>query len=315
MKIAVITPIKHLDDISELLSTKGEIFYLEEGTKSEVRTFLLEHSINTILCNPNQQTYKIDEELLKDTNVSLINTCSTGMNHIDIQYCINHDIKIYSLTNDYELINELPSTAELAFGLMLAMLRKIPTANRHVSNYNWDYTKFIGRQIKDLNVGIIGFGRLGKLMFKYCDAFSANVKIYDPYATLDLDDRFRLNYTCSSLSKLIEHSDVISIHVHVSDETKYMINKQLLGYSIKKPYIINTSRGEIVNEDDIVTALDENLISGYATDVIENEFDNIANSPIIQAMINGKNILITPHVGGMTWEGQKKAYEWAINKF
>jgi lactate dehydrogenase-like 2-hydroxyacid dehydrogenase len=315
MKIAVITPVKHLDGISELLSTKGEIFYLEEGTKFEVRTFLLEHSIDTILCNPNQQTYKIDEDLLKDTNVSLINTCSTGMNHIDIQYCINHDIKIYSLTNDYELINELPSTAELAFGLMLAMLRKIPTANKHVSNYNWDYTKFIGRQIKDLNVGIIGFGRLGKLMFKYCDAFGANVKIYDPYATSDLDDRFRLNYTCSSLRKLIEHSDVISIHVHVSDETKYMINKQLLGYSIKKPYIINTSRGEIVNEDDIVTALDENLISGYATDVIENEFDNIANSPIIRAMNNGKNILITPHVGGMTWEGQKKAYEWAINKF
>jgi D-3-phosphoglycerate dehydrogenase len=94
-----------------------------------------------------------------------------------------------------------------------------------------------------------------------------------------------------------------------------MINKQILGYSEKKPYIINTSRGEIVNEDDIVSALDENLILGYATDVIENEFDNILNSPIIRAMNDGKNILITPHVGGMTWEGQKKAYEWAINKF
>lgn len=315
MKIAVITPVKHLNGISELLSTKGEIFYLEEGTKSEVRTFLLNHDIDTILCNPNQQTYKIDEELLRDTKITLINTCSTGMNHIDIQYCANHNINIYSLTNDYELINELPSTAELSFGLMLAMLRKIPTANQHVANYNWDYTKFIGRQIKDLNIGIIGYGRLGKLMFKYCDAFGANVKIYDPYVTSELDDRFRLNYTCNSLRKLIEHSDVISIHVHVSNETKYMINKQILGYSKKKPYIINTSRGEIVNEDDIVSALDENLILGYATDVIENEFDDISNSPILRAMNSGKNILITPHVGGMTWEGQKKAYEWAINKF
>lgn len=315
MKIAVITPVRHLNGISELLSTKGEIFYIEEGTKSEVRTVLLKHDIDTILCNPNQQTYKIDEELLRDTKISLINTCSTGMNHIDIQYCANHNINIYSLTNDYELINELPSTAELSFGLMLAMLRKIPAANQHVANYNWDYTKFVGRQVKDLNIGIIGYGRLGKMMFKYCDAFGANVKIYDPYITSELDDRFRLNYTCSSLRKLIEHSDVISIHVHVSDETKYMINKQILGYSEKKPYIINTSRGEIVNEDDIVSALDENLILGYATDVIENEFDNILNSPIIRAMNDGKNILITPHVGGMTWEGQKKAYEWAINKF
>ena len=85
--------------------------------------------------------------------------------------------------------------------------------------------------------------------------------------------------------------------------------------SNKELYLINTSRGEIVNEKDIVRALKENLLSGYATDVIENEFDDINKSPIIQAMNSGSNIIVTPHVGGMTIEGQTLAYTYAINKF
>jgi D-3-phosphoglycerate dehydrogenase / 2-oxoglutarate reductase len=313
MKIAVITPVKHLDGISELLSTKGEIFYLEEGTKFEVRTFLLEHCIDTILCNPNQQTYKIDHELLNGTNVTLINTCSTGMNHIDQEYCKTNNIKIYSLTKDYELIKQLPSTAELTFGLMLSLLRKIPDGKQHVSKYQWDYTNFVGRQIKGLNIGIIGYGRLGKMMFDYCSAFGAYVKVYDPYKKENLSDSFLLNHY-ETLEQIFKTSDVISLHVHVTEETKYMINSELLGLCKNSPYIINTSRGEIVCETDIIDALDKKLISGYGTDVIENEFDDLKKSPIIIAMNENKNIIVTPHVGGMTLEGQTKAFKWAINK-
>ena len=98
-----------------------------------------------------------------------------------------------------------------------------------------------------------------------------------------------------------------------------MINKKLLGLVKKNLYIINTSRGEIVNEVDIVNALKYNnnyfgKLAGYATDVIENEFDDITKSPIIRAMNEGNNIIVTPHIGGMTIEGQTKAYEWSINK-
>ena len=85
--------------------------------------------------------------------------------------------------------------------------------------------------------------------------------------------------------------------------------------SNKDLYLINTSRGEIVKEYDIVRALDENLLTGYGTDVLENEFDDIKNSPIIKAMNSGHNIIVTPHVGGMTTEGQILAYTYAINKF
>ena len=305
MKIAVITPISHLNGVRELVETKGEVFYLENNPdKSAVKSLLIRKNIDTLLCNPNQQTYKIDRDLLKDTNVKLINTCSTGMNHIDIHYCDTHGIKIHSLTKDMDLINDLPSTSELAFGLMISLLRKIPEGQKHVSGYNFNYLDFVGRQIKDLKIGIVGYGRLGKMMEGYCKAFGAETLIYDPY----------VNVTQTSLKNMFKGCDVISLHVHVTDETKYMINKDLLGLSKKDLYVINTSRGEIVNEIDIVDALKNKKLTGYGADVIENEFDDITKSPIIKAMNQGENIIITPHVGGMTIEGQTKAYTWAINK-
>ena len=307
-KIAVITPVSHLDGIVELLSTKGQVFYLEMGTKDQVKDLLSSTPIDTIVCNPNQQTYKIDKELLENTQVNTINSCSTGLNHIDLDYCKKNNIEIQCHKNDYKLINQLPSTSELAFGLMLSLLRNIPECNNHVSRYCWDYTQFMGRQIKDLTIGIIGYGRLGKMMYNFCEAFGANVKTYDPYL---------IGYSSPnslSLEDMFQKCDVISLHVHVTDETKYMINKDLLGLAEKDLYIINTSRGEIVNETDIVKALNTNKLTGYGTDVIENEFNDITKSPIIKAMNKGKNIIVTPHIGGMTIEGQTKAYKWSINK-
>lgn len=313
MRIGVITPVRHLSEIETLLNSKGTVFYLETGTKQETKNFLIKNQIETIICNPNQQSYKIDAELLNGTMVNLINTCSTGMNHIDTDYCNLQGIKIYSLTKDYDLINQLPSTAELAFGLMVSLLRHIPNSINHVKQYQWDYTKFVGRQIKDLTIGIIGYGRLGKMMFDYCEAFGANVLVYDPYQKEHMDDAFLLNHN-ASIEKIAKTCDVISLHVHVTEETKYMIDFEFLGKCKKKPYIINTSRGEIVNELDIVLGLEQKMISGYGTDVVEDEFDDLKNSVIINAMINGYNIIITPHTGGMTQEGQEKAFKWAINK-
>ena len=313
-KIAVITPVSHLEGIIPLLMTKGTPFLYEKASKDTIRELLLFHNIDTIVCNPNQQTYKIDKELLENTSIKTINSCSTGLNHIDLDYCKENNIEIQCHKNDYDLINELPSTSELAFSLMLSLLRQIPQGQKHVSEYSWDYTQFMGRQIKGLKVGIVGYGRLGKMMYDFCTAFGANVMVYDPYVKEQLSDSFLLNSWCTSLKKLFKFSDVVSLHVHVTDETKYMINKDLFGSIKKDCYIINTSRGEIVNENDIVEGLKSGIITGYGTDVIENEFDDLTKSPIINAMNSGENIIVTPHVGGMTIEGQTKAYKYSINK-
>ena len=110
-------------------------------------------------------------------------------------------------------------------------------------------------------------------------------------------------------------SDVISLHVHVNQSTKYLISDKYLKLAKKKPIIVNTSRGEIVVEKDIINHLNMNKISGYGTDVVEDEFGDIKKSPIIDGARKGLNILITPHLGGMTKEGQLRAWTWAINKF
>lgn len=304
MKIAVITPVSHLPGILELLSTKGELFLLEQGSKNEVRNLLVDSKIDTIVCNPNQQSFIIDKDLLKESNVSIINSCSTGLNHIDMNYCKENNITVQCHKNDYKLIEQLPSTAELAFGLMLSLVRKIPDSRDHVSRYNWDYTQFLGRQVKDLNVGIVGFGRLGRMMNKFCKAFDAKTFIYDPYVEVEQ----------TSLEEMIKICDVISLHVHVTPETVNLVNKKLLDLSQKDLYIINTSRGDIVNEVDIVSALYDGNLTGYGADVVRHEFGSLNKSPIIRAMNKGMNIIVTPHTGGMTIEGQTKAYEWSINK-
>ena len=93
-----------------------------------------------------------------------------------------------------------------------------------------------------------------------------------------------------------------------------MIDESLLSLMKKGSYIVNTSRGEIVNEVHVVNALNEGRLFGYGADVVEHEFTDIKNSPIINAMNKGHNIIVTPHVGGSTWEGSKRAYMWSISK-
>jgi len=302
--IVCITQLKHLDGVYDLLKEFGYVTYVPDITKEELKSTLFETKTKYLFTNPNKQPFILDEEVLKDSNIKVINTCSTGTNHIDMEYCKENNIEVWHLAKDYELINQLPSTAEHAFGLMLSLLRKIPMSFHSVRDGNWDYEPYIGRQLKGLTVGIIGYGRLGKMMETYCHAFGMTVKIHDPYEGYD------------DLDLVLRESDVISLHVHVTGKTVGMINGKTISKMEKKPYLINTSRGEIVYEKKVIEAIEEGKLSGYATDVITDEFGNIHNSKLVEFSMNpNRNVIITPHVGGMTWEGQTKAYKWAINKF
>ena len=299
MKILCLTPIKHLDGIYEYLERYGRVYYSPDLNKEDFVYFDMDE-YDVIFCNPNKQNYMLDKNTLGAFKGTIL-TASTGLNHIDIKYCGEVGIKVLSHKDDMELLNQLPSTAELAFGLMLSIVRNIPSSFDDVKLGGWDYDMHMGNQLQGKTIGIIGYGRLGKMMETYCNAFGMNVKIHDPYKGFDnLDDVLK--------------SDIISLHVHVNDETRHMIDKKILTLIPKKSYIINTSRGEIVDEDDIIWSLRKGHLKGYATDVITDEYGDRHNSPILQGIKEGLNILVTPHVGGMTWEGQQKAYKWAIKK-
>jgi len=302
--IAVVTPITHLDGVLELLKSKGNVFMLEHGTIDQVRELLLNNPIDAIFCNPNQQSYKIDEGLLRGTAVRIINTASTGLNHIDLEYCESVGIEIQCHKNDFELINQLPSTSELAFGLLLDLMRNITMSNNVTKrDKSWDYLPFVGQQLKDYKVGIVGYGRLGKMMAKFCNAFDAEVYIYDPYS-----DESNID----SLEELFDICDAVSLHVHVTDETRHMIDYDLLSRNVN--FLVNTSRGEIVNETDIIRALKECKLWGYGADVIEDEFGDPSKSPFFDLENSKLNCIFTPHIGGMTIQGQTKAYKWSIDK-
>jgi D-3-phosphoglycerate dehydrogenase len=195
---------------------------------------------------------------------------------------------------------------------MLSLIRKIPISFHSVRDGNWDWEPYVGRQLNFLTIGIIGFGRLGKLMGRYCNGLGMKVLVCDPYVDNEVEG---WNVEQVGLDELLGRSDVISLHVHVTDETREMINKNTISKMVKKPYLINTSRGEIVNEDDIIDALRSEDLQGYATDVIRDEFGDIKNSKLVDESITPQDkIIITPHIAGMTKEAREIAYNLAVDK-
>lgn len=314
--ILIATPVLHLPNVVDLIENIRESYAVnflikESLTKNEVREILVNQLIDIIICNPNQQEYIIDEELLTGTNVKYINTCSTGTNHIDVEYCNQNNIIIDSLTRDMELLKSLPSTAELAFGLLQAVNRNIVAAHNYtIKSKIFDYTSFIGGQLSGKTIAIIGMGRLGTMMSNYCKAFGMKVIAVEPYAEINDDQVDNMIFTDA-----IRQADFISIHVHVTPFTRDMFNKQIFLSCSKKPIIINTSRGEIVNETDLLFALEQGLISGYGTDVLSDEYSQTINNPLLEyAKSHPDKVVITPHIGGMTKEGQETAYSYSISK-
>ena len=305
MKILCITPIT--DSMMENLKSRGSVDYHPRADKMLVRSLLSDEDYGVVFTNPNKQNFMLDEEVLRDSAVSIICTASTGLNHIDIEYCKKNDIKVLSITKDYVILEKISSTAEHSFALMMSLIRKIPTSFDSAKAGRWDWESFTGRQINQLTVGIVGLGRLGKMMAKYCDSFGAKVLVYDPYV-----DAGKYT-TADSLGELFSHSDVVSLHVHVSDDTKHFINKSVIEEATKPLYLINTSRGEIVDERDVVNALENGTLAGYATDVLEDEFGDLSKSPVLKSC-DDLNIIVTPHIGGMTTDAREIAYNAAINK-
>lgn len=307
-KIICTTPIDHLTGVKSELKKYANLIYKPSIKSKELKKILTkDKKIFAIFCNPNRQGYILDKNILQNSSVRIINTASTGLNHINLNDCNKLNIKIFSLTKDYKLIKQLPSTSELAFGLMINLLRNINKSFNSVKNKNWNYSPFVGQEIASLTIGIIGIGRLGNFMARYANAFGMKVFYYDPFKSLK-------KYKKTNLKKLFQLSDVISLHTHVNEKNKYMINKKILKFAKKRPLIINTSRGELVKEEDLIWSFKNKLISGYAADVIEKEFDNIKKSKIIKN-INNYNIIVTPHIGGMTHQGQTRAYNFAAKKF
>jgi len=308
--ILVITPILHIEGLMESLKKSGKLIIFENPSKNDLRKILIK--ANVIFTNPNKSKIYIGKDLIdKAINLKVICTASTGTNHIDVNYARSKKIKIISLTKDYNTIKKISSTAEHALALTLSSLRNIPISYDSVLKGNWDYTKYIGRQINFLTIGVVGYGRLGKMYARYLNSMGSKVIFYDPFKKSISKNIKKI----SSLNELFMKSDVISFHLHVNTNTHHLLNKKNFKYLKKDVLIINTSRGEIINEKDLIMYLKKNKKAKYSCDVLENEIFGIGKNKLIKyAEKNKKQVTITPHIGGMTKEAQNIAYHSVSKK-
>ncbi len=302
-RLLVITPVRHIRGVVERLESACDVTYLEEATADEVLSRA--GSFEAIFTNPNKSQVFLGPEIMGASGtLKVICTASTGTNHIDKKFAAERGIAVLSLTEQRDVINRISSTAELAFALTMAQLRNVVSSHAGALAGEWDYTKYIGRQMNALTVGVVGYGRLGSLYASYCSAFGAKVIIYDPYKTVARTEFSQV----SSLDELLTKSDVISLHVHVSPETTGMINESCFARMKPDVLLINTARGEIVDEHALVRFLREHPEAKAGVDVLASEITNRAGSPLLQYAKASRQVVITQHIGGMTREAQEIAY-------
>lgn len=304
-KLLITTPVDHLDGFLNKVKKNFEIvkYFKNPSIKDVLKN--IKHS-NYIFTNPNMSKFKINKEIIDaGEKLKCICTASTGTNHIDMKYANKKNIKVLSLKKYKKILEKIPSTAELAFTLMMVSLRNIIPASESVLKYKWSYLNFIGEQLKDKKIGVLGFGRLGKLFANFCLQFGAKVYFYDPFKK-NSEKNIKKVF---NLEKFLKMIDVLSIHIHLNENTKHFVNKKIFSHMKKDILIINTSRGEIINEDDLINFMRKNLKSKFAADVISHELGNIKKSKLIKYFKkNKKRFILTPHLGGSTYQAQKIAY-------
>jgi D-3-phosphoglycerate dehydrogenase / 2-oxoglutarate reductase len=248
---------------------------------------------------------------LKNRKVKYIVTPVTGLNHIDTKACEEYDIKIISLKGEDEFLKEVRATAEHTILLTLALIRKLVSATGSTISGSWDREPFKGNEIFKKTVGIIGFGRLGKIVCDYYKALGAKILIYEKNPNAELLTSSEL----VDLDTLLRESDIVSLHINFLPENIKFFSTH--HFSLMKPsaVFINTSRGQLVNGEALKNALINGEISGAALDVISDEFD-LSNSPELELLTSNKfaNLIITPHIGGNTWESFAKTEKFIYNK-
>ncbi len=307
INILVITKIDDVEGLLNNLSKLGKVKYLPNATENDLITHI--NNYNVIFTNPNNSKVYLGKRILsKANNLKIICTASTGTVHIDNKYVKSKKIKLISLKKEINILRRISSTAELSFLLMLSHLRNIIPSVLSVKNKKWDYTSFVGNQMNAKKIGVLGYGRLGKKFAHYCHSFGSEVYIFDPF----IKNVSKKYYKINDIKDFIKKIDVLSIHIHAEDNENF-INSKIFKLMKKNIIIINTSRGEVINEKDLVIFLKKNKKAKYATDVLKDETNFKKN--ILLKINNDDNflnqIIVTPHIGGMTLEGKKIAYNHA----
>ncbi len=247
--------------------------------------------------------HQIDAEILAQAKkLKVIVTATTGLNHIDTAETEKRKIEILSLKGEREFLDGIHATAEHTMALMLSLVRNIPASVCDVCDGNWNRDAFRGAELAGKTLGIVGYGRLGSKVAKYAEAFGMKILAND---ILDI-----AGINMIDLDTLLSQSDIVSLHVPYSDRTHEMIGEAQFKKMKKGAFLINTSRGGVVDEAELLDALKSGQLAGAALDVLQDENSGkkgwTKKNPLIQYARNNSNLIITPHTGGATFDSMAK---------
>jgi D-3-phosphoglycerate dehydrogenase len=247
--------------------------------------------------------------------LKIIATATTGVDHIDIPYAEKKGIKVMSLRGELGVLEKVTATAEVALGLMIALSRHIVPAAESVRKYEWDRESFEGNELSGKTLGLVGLGRLGTHVARYGKALLMDVIGYDPH--VDEKKFHELGVKKVSFEELFQQSDVVSLHVNLTEKTEKLVGADALQHMKPSAILVNTSRGQIVDEDAVLKALQNKIIAGYATDVLANEInyhEHFTKDPLVEYAKKHTNCLIVPHIGGMAVEAAWKTRRCMVDK-
>ena len=272
----------------------GKIPISQTKLRSKIR------DIEGLICFPYDKIDKKTIDLAE--NLKVISTYSVGFDHIDTEYAKKKGIKIGYTP---EVLTD--ATADLTFALLLDLMRRVSEGDRTIRKKKWNEVygafDYVGFDLQGKTLGIIGLGRIGGALAKRASAFDMKIDYHNRKRVSKTLEK-TLDVKFASFEKIITESDIISIHVPHTKETKHMFNANVFRKMKNTAFLINTSRGKVVNEKDLITALKKKTIAGAGLDVFEIE-------PIEKdsQLLRLENCLITPHIGSSTIETRKKMAE------
>lgn len=237
----------------------------------------------------------INAETINNTNIKYIGLFSTGYNVIDLDVARQKNICICNVPS-----YSSNAVAQLTFALLLNLCHKVQLHSDAVHNEAWIksehfcFWNYPQIELKDKIMGIIGYGAIGSKVARIALALDMKVIVHTRTPKKEIED---INFKFVGFDELLENADVVSIHCPLSDQTQNLIDKNALSKMKKNAFVLNTSRGPIVNEHDMAQALSDEVIAAYATDVISVE-PMEAHNPLL----NAKNCIITPHIAWVAKE-------------
>ncbi|MCK6581299.1 MAG: hydroxyacid dehydrogenase [Anaerolineae bacterium] len=294
-RILNIEPLNYSDKARAILHSLGT---LEESelTRAELIARIPEVDILIV-----RLSHQIGRDILDAAaRLRVIVSATTGLDHIDLDYAAERSVTVLSLRGYTAFLRSVVATAEHTWGLLLALTRRIPWAFDSVRAGEWERDRFKGHDLRGRRLGICGLGRIGEHVSRYALAFGMTVFAYDPYRADDMQGVTR----CASLQDLLAQSDVFTIHVPLNAETTRLIGTAELATLPRGALLINTARGDVIDETALIVALESGALAGAAVDVVIGERGDGLN-PLIAYACTHDTLLLTPHLGGATYEAME----------